>query len=84
MRKLILLLQVAKQNYQNYSTQLIDKAGLLHMKRTVDFCSHLQRIREIQDLFNGKKNIPIENTVTEEKKVVRTFLSSEDFTKTEE
>ncbi|KAI8908950.1 Arfaptin-like domain-containing protein [Gorgonomyces haynaldii] len=38
--------QDAKTRYQSLSTQLIDKAGLLEMKKMVDFGSHLQRVRE--------------------------------------
>jgi hypothetical protein len=45
---------MAKASYQNFSTQLIDKAGLLQLKRMVDFGSHLERVREIEDRFNFK------------------------------
>jgi hypothetical protein len=44
--------QAAKSSYQNFSTQLIDKAGLLEMKRTIDFGTHLGRIRQMHDAFN--------------------------------
>jgi hypothetical protein len=38
--------QDAKTKYQQLSTGLIDKAGLLDMKKGVDFAAHIQRIRE--------------------------------------
>ncbi len=41
--------QDAKSKYQNLSTSLIDKAGLLDMKKGVDFAAHIQRIREGKD-----------------------------------
>ena len=42
--------QSAKERYQNLSTQVIDKAGLLEMKRGVDFASYLEKLVE------GKKD----------------------------
>jgi hypothetical protein len=38
--------QESKTKYQQVSTQLIDKAGMLEMKKVVDFDSHLERIRQ--------------------------------------
>jgi hypothetical protein len=38
--------QDAKQKYQNYSTSLIDKAGLLDLKKGVDFAAHIEKIRQ--------------------------------------
>ena len=38
--------QESKTKYQHVSTQLIDKAGMLEMKKVVDFDSHLERIRQ--------------------------------------
>jgi Arfaptin-like domain len=38
--------QDAKVKYQNLSTSLIDKSGLLDLKKGVDFAAHIQKIRE--------------------------------------
>jgi hypothetical protein len=38
--------QEAKNHYQNQSTALIDKSGLLDMKKGVDFSAHIQKIRQ--------------------------------------
>jgi hypothetical protein len=38
--------QDAKNKYQQLSTGLIDKAGLLDLKKGVDFAAHIQKIRE--------------------------------------
>ncbi|KAI8894448.1 Arfaptin-like domain-containing protein [Globomyces pollinis-pini] len=44
--------QDAKSKYQAHSTALIDKAGLLDLKKGVDFQAHIQKIREVHDSFN--------------------------------
>ncbi|KAL2918168.1 Glycerophosphocholine phosphodiesterase [Polyrhizophydium stewartii] len=36
--------QESKNRYQSLSTQMIDKAGLLHMKRDVDFSAHIRAV----------------------------------------
>lgn len=38
--------QDAKTKYQNLSTSLIDKSGLLDLKKGVDFAAHIAKIRE--------------------------------------
>ncbi|KAJ3300433.1 hypothetical protein HK104_000491 [Borealophlyctis nickersoniae] len=38
--------QTAKERYQTLSTQVIDKTGLLQMKREVDFASYLDKLVE--------------------------------------
>ncbi|KAJ3056175.1 hypothetical protein HK097_007781 [Rhizophlyctis rosea] len=43
--------QSAKERYQNLSTQVIDKAGLLEMKRGVDFASYLDKLVEATDAY---------------------------------
>lgn len=62
--------QDAKTKYQQLSTGLIDKAGLLDMKKGVDFAAHIQRIREVHDSFNrgkvGVLNVPEEQDVSYE------------------
>jgi len=63
--------QDAKSKYQNLSTSLIDKAGLLDMKKGVDFAAHIQRIREVHDSFNRGRvgtidPIPDEEDVVDE------------------
>jgi len=60
--------QDAKQKYQQMSTSLIDKAGLLDLKKGVDFAAHIQKIREIHDSFNRGRigemePVPDEETV---------------------
>ncbi|KAJ8329548.1 hypothetical protein BDV3_001357 [Batrachochytrium dendrobatidis] len=41
----------AKNRYQSMSTQMIDKSGLLIMKRDVDFSAHIRRVVEVHDWF---------------------------------
>lgn len=59
------------------STQLIDKAGLLDLKKGVDFAAHLAKIREgnialisVHDSFNrgrvGTVTIPEEDEIVDE------------------
>ena len=36
----------SKTKYQQLSTSLIDKSGLLDMKKGVDFAAHLKKVRE--------------------------------------
>ncbi|KAI9093001.1 Arfaptin-like domain-containing protein [Phlyctochytrium arcticum] len=43
--------QQAKTRYQMLSTQVIDKAGLLEMKRGVDFGAHVQRVVTAFDAY---------------------------------
>ena len=38
--------QESKTKYQQLSTSLIDKSGLLDMKKGVDFAAHLAKVRE--------------------------------------
>ena len=38
--------------YQQQSTALIDKAGLLDLKKGADFSAHLSKIRMVHDSFN--------------------------------
>jgi hypothetical protein len=38
--------QHAKSKYQKQSTALIDKAGLLDLKKNADFAKHLEKIRK--------------------------------------
>ena len=38
--------QDAKNKYTSLSTSLIDKAGLLDLKKGVDFAAHIQKIRQ--------------------------------------
>ncbi|KAI8824899.1 uncharacterized protein EV422DRAFT_516699 [Fimicolochytrium jonesii] len=45
--------QAAKTRYQVLSTQIIDKAGLLEMKRAVDFGAYLAKVVEAHDAHNG-------------------------------
>lgn len=47
----------AKNRYQSLSTQLIDKAGLLDMKKGVDFAAHLKKIVEIHEVYTGKRTV---------------------------
>lgn len=44
--------QDAKLKYQQQSTALIDKAGLLDLKKGADFSAHLSKIRMVHDSFN--------------------------------
>lgn len=57
--------QAAKSTYQGISTQLIDKAGLLEMKKAIDFGTHLQRIREVHDSFNNM-SIERQNSISKD------------------
>ncbi|KAJ3305429.1 hypothetical protein HDV03_001523 [Kappamyces sp. JEL0829] len=61
--------QEAKNTYQNYSTSLIDKAGLLDLKKGVDFAAHIQKIRQVHDSFNrgrvGSVDVPEEDQLDE-------------------
>eukprot|EP00842_Homolaphlyctis_polyrhiza_P002346 jgi/Hompol1/3111/HPOL_003153-RA len=41
----------AKSRYQSLSTSLIDKAGLLQLKRDVDFSAHLRKIVEVHEWY---------------------------------
>ncbi|TPX72777.1 hypothetical protein SpCBS45565_g00368 [Spizellomyces sp. 'palustris'] len=43
--------QAAKTRYQVLSTQVIDKAGLLEMKRGVDFGAHIARVVDAHDAY---------------------------------
>jgi hypothetical protein len=45
--------QDAKQKYQQLSTSLIDKSGLLILKKNVDFEANLRRIREGIEVINA-------------------------------
>ncbi|KAJ3042926.1 hypothetical protein HDV00_006233 [Rhizophlyctis rosea] len=47
--------QAAKDRYQNLSTQVIDKAGLLEMKRGVDFASYLDKLVEATDAYSRSR-----------------------------
>ncbi|KAI8930277.1 Arfaptin-like domain-containing protein [Entophlyctis helioformis] len=44
--------QDAKNRYQSMSTQMIDKAGLLQMKREVDLSAHLRKVLVAHQWFN--------------------------------
>ncbi|KAJ3159158.1 hypothetical protein HDU86_002060 [Geranomyces michiganensis] len=46
--------QGAKAKYQQLSTQVIDKAGLLEMKRGVDFGAYVARVVEANDAYNAR------------------------------
>ncbi|KAJ3020002.1 hypothetical protein HKX48_001459 [Thoreauomyces humboldtii] len=46
--------QNAKTKYQTLSTQVIDKAGLLEMKREVDFGAYLARVVESHDAYGAR------------------------------
>ncbi|TPX58975.1 hypothetical protein PhCBS80983_g02813 [Powellomyces hirtus] len=46
--------QTAKTRYQVLSTQVIDKAGLLEMKRGVDFGAYVGRVVEAHDAYGAR------------------------------
>ena len=56
---------------------MIDKAALLDMKKGVDFAAHLQKIVEINDLFNrGRTGLSTSNeneTKTENESACQSF-----------
>ncbi|KAH6566138.1 hypothetical protein BASA50_006277 [Batrachochytrium salamandrivorans] len=77
--------QDAKNKYQAMSTQMIDKAGLLVMKRDVDFSAHIRKIVEAHDWFcrgfrTPGQSIPDEAVQMPKASTLRGFGSETSFT----